>query len=86
MPVSASLKLLNMAVLSYQEKENYWYIHVKLPFFYELCFDPLTCREHRENFTSHGFEPLVKCKYYLVTMTTEVFIFMTLHQKFVYLN
>ena len=55
-----------MAVLSYHEKENYWYIHLKLPFSCKLCFDPLTY---------HGFEPLVKCKYYLVTMTTEVYIF-----------
>ena len=31
-----------MAVLSYQEKENYWYIHLKLPFSCKLCFDPLT--------------------------------------------
>jgi len=31
-----------MAVLSCQEKENYWYIDLKLPFSCKLCFDPLT--------------------------------------------
>lgn len=76
MPVSASIKLLNMAVLSYQEKEiiGIFTLNYHFPVSFVLTLSRTICREHRENFISHGFDPLVKCKNYFVTITTEVFI------------